>query len=126
MPTASNEEEEKDSSVPVYPKEADTVLRALCQEMKERYELLRIAGATPDIQTYNRKFREKKLRPDKGHKFLPYIVAIIDEYVPGFVSNPELGPVKGMKMKTLLKFPQVGLPKETVQEIIDRLDALDA
>ena len=29
-------------------------------------------------------------------------------------------------MKTLLKFPQVGLPKETVQEIIDRLDALDA
>lgn len=80
MPTASNEEEEKDSSVPVYPKEADTVLRALCQEMKERYELLRLAGATPDIQTYNRKFREKKLRPDKGHKFLPYIVAIIDEY----------------------------------------------
>ena len=80
MPTASNEEEEKDSSVPVYPKEADTVLRALCQEMKERYELLRIAGATPDIQTYNRKFREKKLRPDKGHKFLPYRVAIIDEY----------------------------------------------
>lgn len=80
MPTASNEEEEKDNSVPVYPKEADTVLRALCQEMKERYELLRLAGATPDIQTYNRKFREKKLRPDKGHKFLPYIVAIIDEY----------------------------------------------
>ena len=80
MPTASNEEEEKDSSVPVYPKEADTVLRALCQEMKERYELLRLAGATPDIQTYNRKFREKKLRPDKGHKFLPYMVAIIDEY----------------------------------------------
>lgn len=80
MPTASNEEEEKDSSVPVYPKEADIVLRALCQEMKERYELLRQAGATPDIQTYNRKFREKKLRPDKGHKFLPYIVAIIDEY----------------------------------------------
>ncbi|MBR1828541.1 MAG: hypothetical protein IJ781_03385 [Atopobiaceae bacterium] len=53
-------------------------------------------------------------------------VAIIDEYVPGFVSNPELGPVAGMKMKTLLKFPQVGLPKETVNEIIARLDALDA
>lgn len=80
MPTASNEEEEKDSSVSVYPKEADIVLRALCQEMKERYELLRLAGATPDIQTYNRKYREKKLRPDKGHKFLPYIVVIIDEY----------------------------------------------
>ena len=53
-------------------------------------------------------------------------VAIIDEYVPGFVDNLELGPVAGMKMKTLLKFPQVGLPKETINEIIARLDALDA
>lgn len=53
-------------------------------------------------------------------------VAIIDEYIPGFVSNPELGPVAGMKMRVLLKFPQVGLPKETIDEIIARLDALDA
>ena len=53
-------------------------------------------------------------------------VAIIDEYVPGFTENPELGPVAGMKMKALLKFPQVGLPRETVKEIIARLDALDA
>lgn len=52
--------------------------------------------------------------------------AIIDEYVPGFVSNPELGPVKGMKMKTLLKFPQSGLSKDQVKEICERLDALDA
>jgi hypothetical protein len=53
-------------------------------------------------------------------------VAIIDEYIPGFVSNPELGPVAGMKMKVLLKFPQVDLTKEQVAEIIERLDALDA
>ena len=53
-------------------------------------------------------------------------VAIIDEYIPGFVNNPELGPVAGMKMKVLLKFPQVGLPKEQIDEIIARLDALDA
>ena len=53
-------------------------------------------------------------------------VAIIDEYIPGFVSNPELGPVAGMKMKTLLKFPQVSLEKEQVAEIIAKLDALDA
>ena len=53
-------------------------------------------------------------------------VAIIDEYIPGFVSNPELGPVAGMKIKTLLKFPQVSLEKDQVQEIIERLDALDA
>ena len=53
-------------------------------------------------------------------------VAIIDEYIPGFVDNPELGPVAGMKMRVLLKFPQVQLTKEQVAEIIERLDALDA
>ena len=53
-------------------------------------------------------------------------VAIIDEYIPGFVNNPELGPVAGMKMSVLLKFPQVELTKEQVAEIIERLDALDA
>ena len=53
-------------------------------------------------------------------------VAIIDEYIPGFVNNPELGPVAGMKMRVLLKFPQVGLPRSRSKEIIARLDALDA
>ena len=53
-------------------------------------------------------------------------VAIIDEYMPGFVSNPELGPVKDMKLKTLLKFPQVSIPRDQVKEIIKRIDELDA
>ena len=53
-------------------------------------------------------------------------VAIIEEYVPGFTENPELGPVAGMKMKALLKFPQVGLPKEDVNWILEELDKLDA
>jgi S-DNA-T family DNA segregation ATPase FtsK/SpoIIIE len=79
-PTASGEEEEIEKSIPVSPKDADMILRCLCQEMKERYELLRQAGSCPNIKTYNEKFLEKKLRPDKGHRFLPYIVAIIDEY----------------------------------------------
>lgn len=79
-PTASGEEEEIEKSIPVSPKDADMVLRCLCQEMKVRYELLRQAGSCPNIKTYNEKFLEKKLRPDKGHRFLPYIVAIIDEY----------------------------------------------
>lgn len=79
-PTASGEDEEIEKSIPVSPKDADMVLRCLCQEMKERYELLRQAGSCPNIKTYNEKFLEKKLRPDKGHRFLPYIVAIIDEY----------------------------------------------
>jgi len=53
-------------------------------------------------------------------------VAIINEYIPGFTENPELQPVLGMKMKTLLKFPQVQCTKEQSDEIIKRLDALDA
>ena len=78
--TADSEEDEIDRSIAVKEKDADEVLKALCLEMKERYELLRQAGSCPNIKTYNQKFLDKKLRPDKGHRFLPYIVAIIDEY----------------------------------------------
>ena len=53
-------------------------------------------------------------------------VAIINEYIPGFVDNPELGPCMGMRLNLLLKFPQVGLPKEAIDDIISRIDALDA
>ena len=51
--------------------------------------------------------------------------AIIDEYIPGFMDkSAEFGPVMGMKIGMLLKFPQVGLPKESVNKILDGLDAL--
>ena len=111
LPTASSEEEEKDRSVAVYPKEADMVLRSLCQEMKERYELLKLAGATPDIQTYNRKFKEKKLRPDKGHKFLPYIVALIDEYAQLTLANsgrPEVRNASRSITSSIISLAQMG------------------
>lgn len=111
LPTASNEEEEKDSSIAVYPKDADMVLRSLCQEMKERYELLKLAGATPDIQTYNKKFKEKKLRPDKGHKFLPYIVAIIDEYAQLTLVNsskPEVRNASRSITSSIISLAQMG------------------
>ena len=78
--TADSEEDEINRSIAVKEKDADEVLKALCLEMKERYELLRQAGSCPNIRTYNQKFLDKKLRPDKGHRYLPYIVAIIDEY----------------------------------------------
>ena len=78
--TADSEEDEIERSIAVKEKDADDVLKALCLEMKERYELLRQAGSCPNIKTYNQKFLDKKLRPDKGHRYLPYIVAIIDEY----------------------------------------------
>ena len=78
--TADSEEDEIERSIAIKEKDADTVLKALCLEMKERYELLRQAGSCPNIKTYNQKFLDKKLRPDLGHRYLPYIVAVIDEY----------------------------------------------
>lgn len=58
----------------------------------------------------------------------PRAVAVIEEYMPGFVTEKasQLGPVMGMKIGMLLKFPQVGLPKDAVNDIIAKLDALDA
>lgn len=78
-PDAKSEEDEKARSIVKDPKAADTVLRSLCQEMSDRYDLLEKAG-TPEIKEYNAKFLAHKLNPQDGHRFLPYIVTIIDEY----------------------------------------------
>ena len=56
----------------------------------------------------------------------PRAVAIIEEYKPGFSSDPPLGPVMGMRLNLLLKFPQSGFSDEVQKAIIERLDALDA
>lgn len=54
-------------------------LQSLCVEMDARYELLMAAGER-NIKDYNRKFIARRLNPEKGHKFMPYIVVVIDEY----------------------------------------------
>jgi S-DNA-T family DNA segregation ATPase FtsK/SpoIIIE len=54
-------------------------LNALCIEMDERYDLLKDAGCR-NIREYNEKFASRKLNPEKGHKFLPFIVLVIDEF----------------------------------------------
>jgi hypothetical protein len=56
----------------------------------------------------------------------PRAAAIIEEYKPGFASDPQLGPVMGMRMNLLLNFPQTGFSEEEKQAIIAKLDALDA
>ena len=53
-------------------------LNSLCIEMDKRYSLLKEASCR-NIKEYNQKFIERKLNPKKGHRFLPYIVVIIDE-----------------------------------------------
>jgi S-DNA-T family DNA segregation ATPase FtsK/SpoIIIE len=54
-------------------------LNALCIEMDNRYDLLKEAG-TRNIREYNEKFVARKLNPEKGHQFLPFIVLVIDEF----------------------------------------------
>jgi S-DNA-T family DNA segregation ATPase FtsK/SpoIIIE len=54
-------------------------LNSLCIEMDDRYDLLKNAMVR-DIKEYNRKFKDRKLNPENGHRFLPYIVLVIDEF----------------------------------------------
>ena len=54
-------------------------LNALCIEMDNRYDLLKEAGAR-NIKEYNEKFIKRRLNPQKGHQFLPFIVLVIDEF----------------------------------------------
>ncbi|HMQ01269.1 MAG TPA: DNA translocase FtsK, partial [Cyclobacteriaceae bacterium] len=53
-------------------------LNSLCIEMENRYEMLKDAGAK-NLKEYNTKFIARKLNPKEGHRFLPYIVVVIDE-----------------------------------------------
>ncbi|HAH38818.1 MAG TPA: cell division protein FtsK [Algoriphagus sp.] len=53
-------------------------LNSLCIEMDNRYNLLKDAGAR-NLKEYNAKFIARKLNPEKGHRFMPYIVLVIDE-----------------------------------------------
>jgi DNA segregation ATPase FtsK/SpoIIIE, S-DNA-T family len=54
-------------------------LNALCIEMDNRYDLLKEAG-TRNIREYNDKFIKRRLNPQKGHQYLPFIVLVIDEF----------------------------------------------
>ena len=54
-------------------------LNSLCKEMDDRYDLL-MKAHTRNIKEYNDKFVKRRLNPEKGHKFMPYIVVIIDEF----------------------------------------------
>lgn len=54
-------------------------LNALCIEMDNRYDLLKEAGCR-NIKEYNEKFASRKLNPEKGHQYLPFIVLVVDEF----------------------------------------------
>jgi len=60
-------------------KKVISTLNALCIEMDNRYDLLKEAGCR-NIKEYNEKFTARKLNPEKGHQYLPFIVLVVDEF----------------------------------------------
>ena len=74
-----------DPSVVINSRQAVETLNSLCREMDVRYDLLKMAFAR-NIKEYNKKFIARQLNPEIGHKFMPYIVVIIDEYA-NFISE---------------------------------------
>lgn len=60
-------------------KKVVATLNSLCIEMDERYELLKDAQVR-NIKEYNAKFIQRRLNPEKGHRYLPYIVLVVDEF----------------------------------------------
>ena len=72
-------EDENDEPIITDVQKVINTLKSLCVEMDTRYDLLKKARAR-NIKEYNEKFKSRQLNPANGHKFLPYIVVIIDEF----------------------------------------------
>ena len=70
---------EEEESIITKPDRAVATLNSLCVEMDNRYALLRDASCRT-IKEYNEKFTAHRLNPEKGHRYLPYIVVIVDEF----------------------------------------------
>lgn len=79
LPNAASEQQERDTAICKNPKQAEAVLRSLCQEMDERYELMNRALVNK-VTLYNEKYQDRHLLPTEGHKYMPYIVVVVDEY----------------------------------------------
>ncbi len=79
MPMAASEEDEREHAIVKDARQAELVLNSLCIEMDERYKLLALAGVN-NLKLYNEKYKDRYLLPTEGHKYLPYLVVVIDEY----------------------------------------------
>lgn len=81
--------ESEDEAIVTDPKKAVYTLNALCTEMSNRLELCKLAHAK-NIVEYNDKFKQRTLNPEKGHRYLPYIVVIIDEFADLIMTAKEV------------------------------------
>ena len=91
--------ESEDESIVTDPKKAVYTLNALCTEMANRLELCKKAHAK-NIVEYNEKFVARRLNPENGHRYLPYIVVIIDEFADLIMTAKEVeAPVMRLAQK---------------------------
>lgn len=110
LPTAGDEDEERENAIVKKPKEAEKILRSLCVEMDDRYELLSKAYVN-NIKLYNERYKDRKLNPQNGHRFLPYLVVIIDEYADLAMSGGSGAEAKNMQksiMGSIVRLAQKG------------------
>ena len=110
MPDATDDEDEKNKAIVKKAPDAERVLRSLCIEMDERYELIAKSGVS-NIKSYNEKFRNRKLNPNNGHRFLPYIVTIVDEYADLTMStgaSPEARAASRSITNSIIRLAQKG------------------
>ena len=110
LPTYADEDEEAENAIVKKPKEAEKILRSLCTEMDERYELLSKAYVN-NIKLYNERYKDRKLNPENGHRFLPYLVVIIDEYADLAMSGGSGSEAKNMQksiMGSIVRLAQKG------------------
>ena len=81
--------ESEDEAIVTDPRKAVYTLNALCTEMDNRLELCKKAGAR-NILEYNGKFTSRRLNPMNGHRFMPYIVVVIDEFADLIMTAKEV------------------------------------
>ncbi len=81
--------ESEEDSIVTDPKVAVNTLNSLCTEMENRLELCKKAAAK-NIVEYNDKFLHRRLNPENGHRFLPYIVVVIDEFADLIMTAKEV------------------------------------
>ena len=95
LPTAGSEQDEYNNAIAKTPQQAEALLKSLCVEMDERYTLLSKALVN-NVKLYNEKYKDRHLLPTEGHKYLPYIVVVVDEYADLTMSVGASGDSKAM------------------------------
>ncbi|MBQ9476949.1 MAG: DNA translocase FtsK 4TM domain-containing protein [Bacteroidales bacterium] len=110
LPDAVSEAEERNNAIVKNPDNAKKILQSLCIEMDERYELLSKAMVN-NIKLYNAKYKDRHLLPTEGHRYLPFLVVVVDEYADLTMSvgaSPETKAASRSITNSIIRLAQKG------------------